>query len=332
MSQAEELLSSLVTTASINPDTEPHIIIGEDRSVTVPQELKRIAVQFDHNIETVTFDCPRYWDNHDMSKMTVYINYKCKDGAMGSYIADNLRVDETDDTIMHFDWTISGNVTQVKGELVFLICVKKTEISTSELINHWNSELCVDMYVSEGLECDAVLENSYPDLYTQLLQKIDQNEETALSYMNNTMAYAEAASVSEKNAASSELNAASSAAEAASSAAEAAKGEEAANKAIDMVDDVTEALENGDFIGPQGVQGPQGERGEKGEQGIQGIQGEKGEKGDPGESGIVTAISGFYTLSVDSDGNLWVNSTGDDEAPEFEYDEETGNLYIITED
>ena len=57
MSQAEVLLESLPTGNS--GDLEPHIIIDKKRKVSVPDELKRIAVQHDHNIETVTFDCPR---------------------------------------------------------------------------------------------------------------------------------------------------------------------------------------------------------------------------------------------------------------------------------
>lgn len=84
-------------------------------------------------------------------------------------------------------------------------------------------------------------------------------------------------------------------------------------------------------------QGPQGERGLQGVQGVQGIQGEKGEKGDKGdkgdtgESGVITSINGFFTLSVDSDGNLYAYSAEDGTTPEFEYDSETGNLYIVQE-
>ena len=52
-----------------NEFEEPHIVIGYDRVVTVPDQLKRLAVQYDHDIETVTFDCPRYWGKHDMSQM-----------------------------------------------------------------------------------------------------------------------------------------------------------------------------------------------------------------------------------------------------------------------
>ena len=39
---------------------EPHIVIDDDRYIAVPKKLRRLAVQHDHNVETVTFDCPRY--------------------------------------------------------------------------------------------------------------------------------------------------------------------------------------------------------------------------------------------------------------------------------
>ena len=167
MSQAEELLNSLseeaIEARSDETYVEPHIVIGRDRVVLVPKELKRLGVQYDHDIETVTFDCPRYWDGHDMSKMSVYINYKRPDKKTGTYPARNVVVDEIDDTIMHFDWTISKNVTLVKGPLVFLVCVRKADDEGYEE-NHWNSELCMDAYISEGLEHDgeAILVE-YPD-------------------------------------------------------------------------------------------------------------------------------------------------------------------------
>ena len=53
----------------------------------------------------------------------------------------------------------------------------------------------------------------------------------------------------------------------------------------------------------------------------------RGEDGKTGESGVVTPVSGFYTLSVDPDGNLWVTSE-DGNTPDFEYDRESGNLYV----
>lgn len=57
-----------------------------------------------------------------------------------------------------------------------------------------------------------------------------------------------------------------------------------------------------------------------------------GPQGPPGESGVTTPVNGFFTLSVDSDGNLWAHSAEGGTTPDFEYDSETGNFYFITEE
>lgn len=201
MSQADELLNSLtedeLAAYTADLETEEHIIIGEDRYITVPDALQRIAVQFDHDIETVIFDCPRFWDGLDMSKMKIYINYMRKDGVLGCYNAQNVTVDETDTNIMHFSWTISRNVTEVKGDLSFLVCVQKVDDETGDEINHWNSELNDDMYISEGLECKETVLKAYPDIITQLLVRMDYVESIATveamqEYVNTYFATEEA--------------------------------------------------------------------------------------------------------------------------------------------
>ena len=168
MSQAENLLNTLSSTGQLaNSFDEAHIVIDNKRIITVPDKLKRLAVQYDHDIETVTFDCPRYWDGIDMSEMSIYINYLRYDTYAGSYKAQNVTIDSRNSTKMHFDWTISRNVTQVIGKLTFLVCIRKTDKSGNE-VNHWNSELCKDCYISEGLEVDGEeLKELYPDIIDQ---------------------------------------------------------------------------------------------------------------------------------------------------------------------
>ena len=198
MSQAEALLDSMLTvtddeniqTRSIFTEVEPHIVIGIDRKISVPDSLKRIAVQYDHNMRTVTFDCPRYYDGRDMSKMIVYINVAGPIGVRNGYLADNVRVDEYDSNIIHFDWTIKRTITQAKGNLMFLVCIRKANDAGDEE-NHWNSELNKDLYVSEGLEYDSqTLEEEYPDIVSQLLRRMDNVEinasaEAMQGYANN---------------------------------------------------------------------------------------------------------------------------------------------------
>lgn len=147
---------------------EEHVVIDSDRKIIVPDSLKRIAVQHDHDIETVTFDCPRYWDGHDLSKMMVYVNHLCPSGALGCTVATNVTVDSTNSDIMHFDWTISECVTMAEGHITFLVCAK-TQDEDGTNRHHWNSEICRDMYVSEGLELPDDFMETYPDILTQVL-------------------------------------------------------------------------------------------------------------------------------------------------------------------
>ena len=181
MVTANELLKSIT-----NSEAEGHIVIGIDRHIIVPAALKRIAVQYDHNVETVTFDCPRYWDELDMSKMAIYINYMRSDGYADRYPVTNVTVDNN---IMHFNWTISRNVTEVKGVITFLVCVKKTDAEGNE-VNHWNSELCQDMFVSEGMETEEQISDLSSDLVTQLLLRMDSVEQINIqaSEMENILA------------------------------------------------------------------------------------------------------------------------------------------------
>lgn len=176
MSNALDLINGLseeeIQSRILDYEREGHIIIDDDRRISVPAELQRIAVQYDHNIETVMFDCPRYWDGIDMSEMAVFINYMRNDGVKGSYMVDDVTIDEEDETIMHFTWTVSGHATQVIGELCFIVCIKKLDEAGTELI-HWNTELNQDLYISEGLECNEQISDKFPDVITQMLLAID---------------------------------------------------------------------------------------------------------------------------------------------------------------
>lgn len=170
MSKAEELLNSMMEDEDITSE-EGHIVVGEDRFITVPETLKRLAVQFDHNIETVTFDCPRYWDDHDMSEMKVYINYRRPDKAIGCYPVKSVYTDEDDTSIMHFDWIISKQATMVAGNIEFNVCIKRVDKENTE-VNHWNSEICTDCRISQGLEYDEeVIEEMYEDVVERYLEE-----------------------------------------------------------------------------------------------------------------------------------------------------------------
>lgn len=173
MSQADELLESITSEVG----ETGNVVINDNRFIFVPEALKRIAVQYDHNIETVTFDCPRYADEQDLSEMQIYVNYIRSDGYTGSHLCKNVVVDETDDTMIHFDWTVSGHVTYVDGYISFMVCAKEVDQEGNVLI-HWNSEINKDMYVSPGIKHTDILLTKYPDIIAQLIARVEALETT----------------------------------------------------------------------------------------------------------------------------------------------------------
>ena len=152
-----------------------HVVVGSDRYITVPESLQKIGVQFDHNAETVTFDCPRYWDEHDLSKLKIYINYMRPNDSFGAYLCSDAEIDSVDDTIMHFNWTISGHVTEFAGQLSFLVCICDVD-QNGDSTTHWNSELNTQLYISSGMKCRDAILGRYPDIITQLLNRMDSVE------------------------------------------------------------------------------------------------------------------------------------------------------------
>ena len=182
MSQIDDLITQMMSEEDIeaylaDTDSEPHIVVNSDRSITVPQQLKDIAVQYDHNIETVTFDCPRYWDGKDMSTMVIFVLYERSDKFVGKVAVTNVRVSDTDDSIMHFDWTIRREATQCAGNLNIQICVGETD-DIGRTIVHWNSKVCSDLVVSKSLmHVGEDIEQEYPDVLTELYERVGDIEE-----------------------------------------------------------------------------------------------------------------------------------------------------------
>ena len=163
-----------------------HITINSDRSVTVPVELRKIGVQYDHNVNTIEFVGPRYSGNVDLSTMTIYINYILSDKTPGKYKAENVIIDDQDDSLIRFNWTITRNVTKASGILSCLVCAKKTDEEGNE-INHWNTDIFRLLSVSEGMENDPVIQEQYPDVITSLIQNVEEHDTKLLEFsgLNN---------------------------------------------------------------------------------------------------------------------------------------------------
>lgn len=86
--------------------------------------------------------------------------------------------------------------------------------------------------------------------------------------------------------------------------------------------------------GPKGDTGPAGPTGATGPTGPQGKQGPQGPTGPQGASGVTAPTSGFFTLQVDPNGDLYAvyaDTATASEAP-VSYDPATGDLYYMIND
>lgn len=86
--------------------------------------------------------------------------------------------------------------------------------------------------------------------------------------------------------------------------------------------------------GSTGATGATGPQGKQGVQGVQGLQGPQGPSGPQGASGVTAPASGFFTLQVDPNGDLYAvyaDTATVLEAP-VSYDPTTGDLYYTIND
>lgn len=338
-------------------DTDLHFNIDPITRLITSESGKVRLMQNDHESERFTFALPRYIEGHDMSLCNLvevhYINTE-SNGRRNSkdiYPITDLQISPDSETVVIGSWLISQHATLYNGSLTFIIrfaCIEDTLVTYQ-----WFTDIYSEIEIGEVIQnTEAVTDCDNSDVLAAWKQEIldltNPLVELAKTSEQNAANSAAAAKVSEENAASS----------ANSSATSASSAKTSEDNAKDFVDTAMEILKKGSLVGPPGIQGPQGEKGEKGDRGLQGVtglqgpqglageagatgpvgptgatgpQGPKGEKGDPGESGITVPVNGFFTLAVDNDGNLYAYSAEDGTTPDLEYDEETGDLYFVTE-
>lgn len=160
---------------------ESRITIDRDRNMIVPEELRKRIIQYDHNIETIGIDCPRYWDGRDLSKMKILVNYVVNKstGICSSYLVGDVTVDNTGDKetdMMHFDWIVREDATQKDGLLPLFVCAQVIdELGNTE--NHWSSRLNEEIDIGKSYKCLQNIVDIYPSIIGQILADIDKLKE-----------------------------------------------------------------------------------------------------------------------------------------------------------
>lgn len=148
-------------------DTDTHFTIDPiTRQIKNASHRKTTLMQFDHNSERFTFECPRYIEAHDMAECNrVEVHYLNIDGNRqnsGVYTVDDLQVMDGDETQVTCSWVISSNATQLAGQLAFLLrflCVDGDIITYS-----WNTDMFTAQKISKGIDAAGAFETEYVDV------------------------------------------------------------------------------------------------------------------------------------------------------------------------
>lgn len=178
MATAEELLAQMeenpeLYADSTGPVNDVIIINAEERTIELPESERKFGTESDRKSERKHFKCPKIvGDNLDLSTFSLFINFKNANNEVDIYPIDDA---EVDGDYITFSWLLSKKVTAYKTDasknqlLSFIFCAKSGEGPENE----WNTTLCSDGIVLEGLEPGESIVEDNPDIIQYILERLD---------------------------------------------------------------------------------------------------------------------------------------------------------------
>lgn len=162
------------------------LIDAETRVINIPDGEGNLGVEGDVGTGHKYFKCPRIVgdDGIDLNEHQIYISYVKTNTAKATkfvgdpalYHCNDVALDETGDYVT-FSWEMSGDVFKTQGLIAFKVMAKKTDGESVKTC--WNTRPAVGtvlMTLPDGIEGITEL---YPDIITQLLDRMDAVEEIA---------------------------------------------------------------------------------------------------------------------------------------------------------
>lgn len=143
------------------------VIDSVARTVYFPEADRPVLIQHDHNSEHITFECDRYVEGHDLlSCDKVEVHYRnvmdSRRSVKGVYPVADLQISGTDPNKLVFTWIVSLNATNYNGPLLFVVAFSCTK--DGEILYRWNTNICKDLVVSEGMDNGEAVTQNYADV------------------------------------------------------------------------------------------------------------------------------------------------------------------------
>lgn len=183
MTLEEALEAATVDEELISPVNEVLMINPETRTINVPDSEKMFGVRQDMSAERKYFKCPRIvGDNIDLFEHYVFVNYIPSD-QNGKYESEKdvqgywCRDLAVEGDFITFSWELTENVLRKAGYIAFAVYAKVSD-ENGNLKTKWHTTIAIGNVLDtlpDGEECIT----TYPDIVTQLLERMDAVEKIA---------------------------------------------------------------------------------------------------------------------------------------------------------
>ena len=200
MASTAELEAEILADLEENPDayTAPVndviTIDPETKTINLPSSEVLFGTEEEHGVERKYFKCPRIvGDNIDLFTHQIYISYMAvkdknatfiPDSIPKSYWCDDVALDETGNYIT-FSWLLSGNVLASRGFVGFAVIAKSVEGDI--LKTRWKTAPAVGTVLMTLPDAGEGIAELYPDIITQLLDRMDAVEEIATVELDESL-------------------------------------------------------------------------------------------------------------------------------------------------
>lgn len=165
-------------------DTDLHFVIDPyTRSINKQYEGKAHLMQYDHNSESLTFEVPRYIEEHDMSLCDVIqIHYENTSTGTSVSIRKIYRDIETvkredltvNEETIEFSWLIPETATTFAGMLKFQLKFICYDDESEDVVGYkWHTDVNEDISIVAGL---TYSESTLPDSVKATLQTLEVME------------------------------------------------------------------------------------------------------------------------------------------------------------
>lgn len=171
------------------------VIDAPNRKIIVPDSESVFGVETDKDVERKYFRCPRIvGDNIDLSQHKIYVVYVTAKDVKGTFFPDIVNgkywCDDVtvDGDYITFSWKLSDNVMSKAGIIAFKILAVTTENGTEK--TRWNTAPAYGTVLMTVPDGEGV-EERYPDIITQLLERMDAVEGLSLKGLSAAGALAD---------------------------------------------------------------------------------------------------------------------------------------------